>query len=152
MKIGITRPYNAYGPRDDFEQATSHVIPALIRKVVENHNPLIVWGDGQQTRSFLYAKDFAKGLIAVLEHYPMCDPVNLGSDQEISIADLVPLIQDVAGVRAEVVFDTSRPSGQPRRNGDFTKARERCGFIAQTALRDGLAETIDWYRRQQVLA
>lgn len=148
MKIAIARPYNAYGPRDHFDPETSHVIPALIKRIFDGENPLSVWGSGEQTRAFLYVKDFARGLIETVERYPECDAVNVGTDEEISIKDLVYLLLDISGKRPEVYFDTSKPSGQPRRNCDTTKAKEKVGYEAHFSLREGLKETVDWYRQE----
>lgn len=145
IKIALPRPYNAYGPRDDFEWETSHVIPALIRKVVEGHNPIKVWGDGSQTRSFLYVTDFVEGLLLTLERYPECEPVNIGSEEEVTIAGLIRLIIDIAGSDAQLEFDLSKPGGQPRRIGDYTRAREKLGFQTQVPLVEGLRRTIGWY-------
>lgn len=147
MKIGIARPYNAYGPRDNFAWETSHVIPALIRKVLEGQNPLRVWGDGTQTRSFLYVTDFVTGLMLTLERYAVCEPVNIGSDEEVTIGRLVELIVDLAGNRVRVEFDADKPGGQPRRLGDYTRALEAVGFRAAVPLAEGLRRTIEWYRR-----
>lgn len=149
LKIALPRPYNAYGPRDDFDWETSHVIPALIRKVVEGQNPLLVWGDGSQTRSFLYVTDFAAGLIAALEKYPECDPVNLGADEEITIAALIRLIAQTAGREINPRFDLSQPSGQPRRIGDYTKAKAKLGWQARVPLAEGLRQTLAWYEAQR---
>jgi GDP-L-fucose synthase len=118
VKVALPRPYNAYGPRDDFAWETSHVIPSLIRKVLEGHDPIEVWGDGSQTRSFLYVSDFVEGLLRTMERHPACEPINIGSQEEIRVADLIRLIVELCGSRARVVFDPSRPSGQPRRIGD----------------------------------
>lgn len=152
IKIGVVRPYNAYGPRDNFEWETSHVIPALIRKVVDGQDPLVVWGDGSQSRSFLYVSDFIDGLLLALEHYPVCDPVNVGTDEEITIADLVRLIVQLAGGKTRIQFDPTRPTGQPRRNGEFTKARTLLGFHPKVRLADGLNTTIEWYLTHRSLA
>jgi len=149
MKIGIARPYNAYGPRDNFEWETSHVIPALIRKCLEGHDPLVVWGDGSQSRSFLYVSDFVEGLLRVLEHYPVCDPVNIGSEEEITIGDLARLLLKITGSKAQLCFDAQGPAGQPRRNGDFSKAREKAGFGAKVVLCEGLARTVEWYLKSR---
>ena len=146
MKIAIARPYNGYGPRDNFNPASSHVIAALVRRVVDGENPVAVWGDGAQTRAFLYVDDFARGLLEITEKYAECDPVNLGTDEEIRIKDLAGLIVKVAGSKAKLEFDPSRPSGQPRRNCDTRKAREKFGFEAKVRLEEGLAKTVAWYR------
>lgn len=147
MKVSIARPYNAYGPRDDFDPVTSHVIPGIIRRVFEGENPLIVWGSGQQTRSFLYVEDFARGLIETIEKYPKADPVNIGTDEEISIGDLAKLIVKLSGKEIEIKFDSEKPDGQPRRNCDTKKAKDLVGFQAKVKLEEGLKKTIDWYKQ-----
>lgn len=146
MKVAIARPYNAYGPRDHFEDPDAHVIASLIRRVARGDDPVPVWGDGKSTRAFLYVEDAARGLLDVCEKYPECDPVNLGTDEEVSIAQLAGTIVRVAGSKAKLVFDPSKPSGQPRRNCDTRKAREKAGFTAQVRLEEGLRRTIEWYR------
>lgn len=145
MKVGIVRPYNAYGPRDHFDPNSSHVIPALIKRVMDGENPVTVWGSGKQTRAFLYVEDFAKGIIRAIEKYPVPDPVNIGTDEEISISDLVKLIIRLTGKKSKIFFDRSKPDGSPRRNSNNTKAKEKIGFIAKTTLEDGLQKTIRWY-------
>ena len=147
MKISIVRPYNGYGPRDNFDPRTSHVIPALIRRVVSGENPVVVWGDGSPTRSFLYVSDFARGLMEAVEKYPEPDPVNIGTEEEIRIGDLAKLVVELSGSKAQVIFDTTRPNGQPRRNCDTRKAKEKIGFTARVPLREGLKKTIEWYRK-----
>lgn len=146
MKVGIARPYNAYGPRDDFNPETSHVIPGIIKRVFEGENPLVVWGSGNQTRSFLYVEDFARGLIETIEKYPNADPVNIGTDEEVSIGNLAKLIIKLSGKNTEIKFDTEKPDGQPRRNCDTKKAKELVGFQAKVKLEEGLEKTIDWYK------
>ncbi len=145
MKIGIIRPYNGYGPRDDFEWETSHVIPALIRKVIERQNPINVWGDGLQTRSFFYVSDFVEGLLLGLEKYPAGDPINIGTNEETTIKDLIQKIIQISGHNVNVEFDTTKPRGQARRNGDFKKAEKILGFKATVSLDEGLQKTIEWY-------
>lgn len=147
MKIGIVRPYNAYGPRDHFDPQKSHVIPALIRRVFENENPLKVWGSGRQTRAFLYVEDLAEGMMAAIERYPVPDPVNLGTDEEISIHDLIHKIVEYSGKDIVIQFDTSKPDGSPRRNSDNTKSKEKIGFTTKTPFDIGLKKTIDWYKK-----
>lgn len=147
MKVAIARPYNAYGPRDHFESEDSHVIAALIRRVVAGEDPVLVWGNGKSTRAFLYVEDAARGLLDVAERYAQCDPVNLGTDEEVSIRQLAGLIVKAAGSRAKLVFDPGKPSGQPRRNCDTRKAREKAGFSAKVGLEEGLRRTVEWYRR-----
>ena len=147
LEVSIVRPYNGYGPRDNFDPETSHVIPALIKRVVGGEDPVVVWGDGSSTRSFLYVEDFARGLLEACEKYPVADPVNIGSDEEISIKDLVKLIIEISGSKAGIRFDRSKPNGQPRRNCDTRKAREKIGFVAKVSLREGLKRTIEWYKK-----
>lgn len=145
MKIGIIRPYNCYGPRDHFDPQTSHVIPALIKRIFDGENPITVWGSGKQTRAFLYVEDLAQGLILAIEKYPTADPVNIGTDEEISIAKLIEKILTIANVKVDVFFDTTKPDGSPRRNSDNKKAKNKIGFTAKTMLDEGLTKTISWY-------
>ena len=139
-------PANLYGPRDNFDLETSHVIPALIRKMVASHDEVVLWGDGSPTREFLYVDDCAEGLLLAADRYDGPDPVNLGTSEEISIHDLAELVAELTGFEGEIVWDTSMPNGQPRRRLDVSRAEELFGFVARTALRDGLTRTIDWYR------
>ncbi len=149
MKIAIARPYNTYGPRDHYEPEKSHVIPALIKRIFDGENPLTVWGDGEQSRAFLYVTDFARGLLEITEKYAEADPLNLGTDEEIKIKDLVSLIINLSGINIEVNFDSAKPSGQPRRNCDNTKAMAKTGFRAKVKLEEGLKNTIEWYVANQ---
>ena len=143
-------PVNLYGPRDNFDLQSSHVIPALIRKCLEakerGDREIIVWGDGTPTREFLYAADAAHGLALAAQRYDGIEPVNLGSGEEISIRDLVETIADLCEFDGEILFDKEKPNGQPRRQLDVTRARAYFGFTASTSLADGLRETINWYR------
>jgi GDP-L-fucose synthase len=147
-------PVNLYGPNDNFDPASSHVIPALIRKVYEaqqrDDQTLPVWGDGSPTREFIYAEDAARGIVAAAIGYDQPDPVNLGTNMEISIKDLIEMICDLMGYQGELVWETDKPNGQPRRCLDTQKAEEYFGFKATTSLRDGLKATIDWYRQNAV--
>ncbi|MDO8757376.1 MAG: NAD-dependent epimerase/dehydratase family protein, partial [Elusimicrobiota bacterium] len=147
MSVAIVRPYNAYGPRDHYDPDKSHVIAALVRRVCEGESPLKVWGDGKSTRAFLYVEDFARGLLDVAEKYPNADPVNIGSAEEVSIKDLAKAVLHAAGAdKTKLVFDPSKPSGQPRRACDTAKSREVLGFQAEIGLQEGLARTVAWYR------
>lgn len=146
MKVAIARPYNAYGPRDHFGSEDSHVIAALVTRAVRGEDPMLVWGDGKSTRAFLYVEDAARGLLDVCEKHPEADPINLGTDEEVSIGDLARTIVRLSGSKAKLVFDAGKPSGQPRRNCDTRKAKETVGFTAQVRLEEGLRRTIDWYR------
>jgi GDP-L-fucose synthase len=139
-------PANLYGPRDNFDLDTSHVIPALIHKMLDAHDEVVLWGDGSPTREFLYVEDCAEGLLLAAEHYDGADPVNLGTGVETSIRELSETIADLTGFAGEIVWDTSMPNGQPRRQLDASRAERLFGFRAQTPLRDGLARTIAWYR------
>lgn len=145
MNIGIARPFNAYGPRDDFFNETNHVIPGLITRLLGGENPFTVWGTGNQTRSFVYATDFARGLLMTCANEDATGPLNIGSDEEISIAELAGMIVDLSGVNAEIVLDTSKPDGQPRRACDTSRAKAEIGFQAQVPFREGLRKTINWY-------
>ena len=146
-------PVNLYGPGDNFDLQTSHVIPALIRKCVEAQDrgdeQIIVWGDGSPTREFLYVEDAAEGILLASENYNKSDPVNLGSGHEISIRELVTTITRLTGFEGELIWDTSKPNGQPRRVLDTSKAEEYFGFRAKTDFETGLRETIEWYRENR---
>ena len=139
-------PANLYGPRDNFDLNSSHVIPALIRKMIDSSDEVVLWGDGSPTREFLYVDDCAEGLLLAAERYDGADPVNLGTGVETSIRELAELIAELTGFEGAIVWDTSMPNGQPRRQLDASRAKELFGFTAGTALRDGLARTIAWYR------
>jgi GDP-L-fucose synthase len=142
-------PVNLFGPRDNFDPASSHVIPALIRKCIDavkhGSDRLVCWGDGTPTREFLYVDDAAAGIIAATELYDNSEPVNLGSGQEISIRLLAEMIARLTGFRGELVWDETQPNGQPRRCLDTTRAERGFGFRAQVSLEMGLRGTIDWY-------
>jgi GDP-L-fucose synthase len=139
-------PANLYGPRDNFDLATSHVIPALIRKMVDAEDEVVLWGDGSPTREFLYVEDCAEGLLRAAELYDEPEPVNLGTGVETSIRELATLIADLTGFAGRLRWDTSMPNGQPRRALDASRAEQLFGFRAETPLREGLLETIEWYR------
>jgi GDP-L-fucose synthase len=143
-------PVNLYGPRDNFDLETSHVIPALIRKMIEagerGEREITLWGDGSPTREFLYVEDCAEGIWLAAQRYDGAEPVNLGTGEELSIRELAELIGELTGYDGEIAWDTSRPNGQPRRKLDVSRAGELFGFTAGTSFRDGLERTIDWYR------
>jgi GDP-L-fucose synthase len=144
-------PVNLYGPGDNFNPESSHVIPALIKKFSEavrtNAETVDVWGTGAATREFLYVDDAATAIALATERYNKPDPVNIGSGNEISIKDLVSLIAEMTGFKGNIIWDTSKPDGQPKRCLDVKKADSEFGFVAKTAFRDGLAETITWYNQ-----
>ena len=148
MKISIIRPYNTYGPRDHFDESTSHVIPSLLRKIISDRGELVVWGTGQQKRSFVYVSDLVQGLILSPEHYPTPDPINIGSDEEVSIRELAELIMALSGKQKPVRYDVTKPEGQLRRCPSLEKAKRLLGYAPQVKLRQGLELTIDWYTQQ----
>jgi GDP-L-fucose synthase len=139
-------PANLYGPRDNFDLDTSHVIPALIRKMLESDGQVVLWGDGSPTREFLYVDDCVDGLLLAADRYDEPDPVNLGTGVETTIRELAELIAELSGFTGEITWDSSMPNGQPRRTLDATRAAELFGFRATTSLRQGLERTIAWYR------
>lgn len=147
-------PVNMYGPRDNFNLETSHVIPALIRKCVEakqeGRAEVVLWGDGSPTREFIFADDAAEGILLATELYNDSEPVNLGSGREISIRDLAALVARLTGFQGRVVWDPGKPNGQPRRALETSKAEALFGFRAQTSFEDGLRQTVDWYLANQM--
>jgi len=142
-------PVNLYGPRDNFDLESSHVIPAMIRKFLEARDrgdaTVTLWGDGSPTREFLYVDDAAEGIVIAAEKYDKGDPVNLGSGEEISIRDLARTIAETIGFRGQIEWDTTRANGQPRRKLDVSRAAAELGFHASTSMREGMAKTIAWY-------
>lgn len=144
-------PTNLYGPGDNFDPKSSHVIPALIKKFVEakenNAEEVIVWGTGSPTREFLYVEDAARAIVEATKKYNKPDPINLGSSFEISIAELAHLIGDLVGYKGKIIFDTSKPDGQPRRKIDTTKAKEEFDFESNITFKEGLKKTIEWYKK-----
>lgn len=144
-------PVNLYGPRDNFDLESSHVIPALIRKCVEakrrNASQIEAWGTGSASREFLYVDDAAEGIVLATEKYDSPDPVNIGAGREITIKDLTELVAKLSGFAGKIVWDPTKPDGQPRRCLDTTRAKERFGFAAKTTLEDGLKKTIEWYEK-----
>jgi GDP-L-fucose synthase len=139
-------PANLYGPRDNFDLESSHVIPALIRKMVGSKDEIVLWGDGTPTREFLYVDDAVEGLVLAAEHYDGAEPVNLGTGAEISIRELAQLVAELTGFDGRITWDRSMPNGQPRRSLDASKARELFGWEARTPLREGPERTVAWYR------
>ncbi|HHT9122870.1 MAG TPA: NAD-dependent epimerase/dehydratase family protein, partial [Candidatus Wunengus sp. YC63] len=154
-------PVNLYGPRENFDLENSHVIPAIIRKCIESNinsaqlaisesqSCITIWGTGNPTREFLYVEDAAEGIILATEKYNKTDPVNLGSGSEISIKELVKLIVKLTNFKGNIVWDTSKPDGQPRRRLDTTKAEKEFGFKAKTSLEEGLMQMIEWYMKNK---
>jgi GDP-L-fucose synthase len=146
-------PVNLYGPGDNFDLNTSHVIPALIRKCIEARRAgakvVEVWGSGSPTREFLYVDDAARGIMLATERYDKPDPVNLGTSEEISVRDLVALIAELTGFEGEIRYDRSKPDGQPRRKLNVERAKREFGFVAETPFRVGLQRTIEWFEARQ---
>ncbi len=145
-------PVNLYGPGDNFDPSSSHVIPALIKKCMDairnREEEIVVWGTGKATREFLYVEDAAEAIALATEKYDQEDPVNIGAGFEISIKDLAELIAEITGFRGRIVWDPTKPDGQPRRMLDTSRAFREFGFKAKTQFREGLKKTIEWYRRQ----
>jgi GDP-L-fucose synthase len=148
LRTAYLLPANLYGPGDNFDLETSHVIPALIRKMVDSKGEVVLWGDGSPSREFLYVDDCVEGLVLAAERYDGAAPVNLGTGVETTIRSLAEAIADLTGFEGKIVWDTSMPNGQPRRSLDASRAEELFGFRARTALRDGLERTVAWYRAQ----
>jgi GDP-L-fucose synthase len=146
-------PVNLYGPRDNFDLHTSHVIPALVRKCIEARDrgdaSIPAWGTGKASREFLYVQDCAEGLVSSMERYDSPEPMNLGSGREISIKDLMELIARISGFTGKIIWDPTKPDGQPRRCLDVSEAQKAIGFTAGTSLEDGLARTIRWYEQNR---
>jgi GDP-L-fucose synthase len=149
MNSIVLFPVNMYGPRDNFDLRTSHVIPAIIRKCIsakdEGKREVTLWGDGSPTREFIYVEDAAEAMILGAERYDSSEPVNIGSGNEISIHDLATEIAKATGYTGTFVWDTSQPNGQPRRRLDVSRAKERFGFVAKTSFAKGLEKTVAWY-------
>ncbi|MBA7577298.1 GDP-L-fucose synthase [Candidatus Atribacteria bacterium 1244-E10-H5-B2] len=146
-------PLNLYGPRDNFNPKNSHVIPALIKKFIEakdrGEDEVVVWGTGKPTRGFLYVEDAAEGILLAAEKYNKSDPVNLGTDLEISIKNLAELIAKLVGFKGKIKWDTSKPDGQPRRRLDTSRAEREFGFMAKMDFEEGLKRTSEWYKRNR---
>jgi len=147
MKICVVRPANIYGEFDDFEWETSHVIPALIRRVVERHNPLEVWGDGNDLKEFIYVQDFIDGILLAMENQEDFDPINIAVGKPCTVRELLATLLKIDGYdKAKVVYDTSKPSMIPKRLIDVSKAKNEFGFQPNTSIYEGLTKTIAWYR------
>jgi len=148
MKIAIGRPFNAYGIRDAWVGEKSHVIPALIKKLSDSSKEIVVWGSGNQKRSFIHGQDVAAGLRLLTENYPVADPVNVGSNEEISIRDLVFKLMKLMGVEKKIIFDTSKPEGCFRKSADISKLNKISnGFSSSVSLEKGLQEMVEWYKK-----
>lgn len=148
MKIAIVRPFNPYGPRESFDPKDSHVIPALIRKAVSREKPFVVWGDGNQTRSFEYITDMVEGMILTIEKATDANPINLGTPNDISIRELAELILKLSNYDITIFFDVTKPQGVRSRKADFSRAREILGWSPKFSLEEGLTKTIKWYKKR----
>jgi GDP-L-fucose synthase len=148
LRTAYLLPANLYGPGDNFDLESSHVIPALIRKMIEGDDEVVLWGDGSPTREFLYVDDAAEAFVLAAERYDDPEPVNVGTGAEISIRELADTIAELTGFEGTITWDTSMPNGQPRRALDASRAKAAFGFEARTSLRGGLEQTIAWYRDQ----
>jgi GDP-L-fucose synthase len=149
MKIAIVRPFNVYGPRDNFNLETTHVIPALIRKAVERQKPYKIWGTGEPSRDFVFVTDTVNGMMLALEKYVIADPINLASGIDIKIKDLASIILKISGYEnPQIVFEKSKPLGQLVRRGSIEKVKKVLGFETKVSLKEGLRRTIDWYRKK----
>ncbi len=149
LDVVVVVPNNGYGPKDNFDPEYSHVIPALIRRCVAGEDPLVVWGDGTPTRDFLYVEDFAEGVLLSAERLEGDEYVNIGNGTETSIKELVSTVQRLTSHTGEIVYDTSKPNGQPRRSVDISKAEKLIGFKPAYSLEEGLKETIEWYLKNK---
>jgi GDP-L-fucose synthase len=142
-------PTNLYGPRDNFDLQTSHVIPALVRKMIDSPEAITLWGDGSPTREYLYVDDCVEGLVLAAERYDAPEPVNLGTGVETSIRETAEIVAAAVGFEGEIRWDTSMPNGQPRRSLDSSRARELFGFAAQVPLEEGIRRTVAWFREHR---
>src|SRR5579862_191454 len=148
IQVAIARPNNIYGTRDYFDEEKGRVIPMFIKHAVEEDKPIVIWGNGDAIRTFLYVEDLAAGLVDLVEKYPKCDAVNFGGDEEISLRDLAEMVRRLAGSKVQVICDTTKPSGAPKRTTDISKAREILGFRPTVSLEAGLTRTIEAYRKK----
>ncbi len=145
MEVVIGRPFNAYGPRDHFDEATSHVIPAIMKRVLDGDDPVKIWGSGNQSRAFVHAKDVARGMMLVAEKAPPAEPINIGHDHEVTIKELFALICKVIGKHPRPHLDTTKPDGYPRRAADTTLLRKYTGFVPSIPLEDGIREMLEYF-------
>jgi nucleoside-diphosphate-sugar epimerase len=152
MDVAICRPFNMYGPRDHWDEQTSHVIPALIKRILDGEDPVAVWGSGNQTRAFLHARDGALGMKLIAEKATSPNPINIGHDEEVSIRELAEKIIQVSGSNPTLEFDTSKPDGYPRRSADVARLRDVTGWVPETPLIEGLKEMISEYDTIKALA
>ena len=149
MKISIIRPSNIYGPRDNFDLVTSHVIPALIRKMDESDDAVTIWGSGNQTRSFIYVEDITRAMLEMAERYAIADPLNIGTEEEVTIKRLANTIMNILERDLDLIFDTTKPEGQARKFADIEKAKKKIDWKSDISLIEGLKRTIQWYKNNK---
>jgi len=149
MEVAIGRPFNAYGPRDHFDEATSHVIPAIMKRVLDGDDPVVIWGTGNQSRAFVHAKDIARGMMLIAEKAPAATPVNIGHDQEVTMKELFQVICRVVGKHPKPYYDTSKPDGYSRRSADTTLLKKFTGFVPSISLEQGIREMHEWFLSQK---
>ncbi len=145
IEVVIVRPFNAYGPRDHFDEATSHVIPAIMKRILDEDDPVVIWGSGNQSRAFVHARDVARGMMLAAEKAPPAEPINIGHDHEVTIKDLFALICKVIGKYPQAHYDTSKPDGYPRRAADTTLLKKYTGFVPAISLEDGIREMLEYF-------
>ncbi|MBI2095845.1 MAG: NAD-dependent epimerase/dehydratase family protein [Candidatus Omnitrophica bacterium] len=150
MEVVIARPFNAYGARDHFDEATSHVIPAIMKRILDGQDPVVIWGSGDQSRVFVHARDIARGMMLAAEKAPPATPVNIGHDREITIKELFGVICRVLHKFPKPLYDTTKPDGYPRRAADVTRLRAITGFVPSISLEDGIREMAEWFQTRPV--
>lgn len=146
MHVVIGRPFNAYGPRDHFDEATSHVVPAIMKRVLDGHDPVTIWGTGNQSRALVHAKDVARGMMLIAEKAPAAQPINIGHDVQVTMKELFYVICKIVGRSPKPYFDTSKPDGYPKRGADTTLLRKYTGFVPSITLEQGISEMLEWFR------
>lgn len=151
IEVAVARPFNAYGPRDHYDEGTSHVIPAIMKRVLDGEDPVVIWGSGNQSRAFVHAKDFARGLMLVAEKAPAGQPINVGHDHEVTIKELFQIICKVVGKYPKAKFDTTKPDGYPRRGADTTLLKRYTGFVPSISLEDGIREMVGYFKESQAI-
>ncbi|OIO39250.1 MAG: hypothetical protein AUJ72_01090 [Candidatus Omnitrophica bacterium CG1_02_46_14] len=149
IEVLIGRPFNAYGPRDHFDEATSHVIPAIMKRILDGDDPVVIWGTGNQSRVFVHAKDIARGMMLIAEKAPAATPINIGHDREVTIKELFKVICQILGKYPKPQFDTSKPDGYPRRAADVTLLKKITDFTPSISLEEGILEMADWFKRHK---
>lgn len=149
IEVVIARPFNAYGARDHFDEATSHVIPAIMKRILDGNEPVAIWGSGNQSRAFVHAKDIARGMMLVTEKAPPSTPINIGHDKEITIKELFAVICRVVNKSPKPFYDVSKPDGYPRRAADVTRLRQITGFVPSVTLEEGIREMAEWFENHR---